>query len=225
MKYLPKPLTVARFLVLASFTSTVWAANLAGVILEVQDVDGYTYVRLKTPEGETWAAVGKAPLKKGATVAIENTMVMKNFESKSLKKTFPTIVFGTLAGGAKNTSDPHAGKAKVADTAPIQVPKATGTNARTVAEVVTKAAQLKDQQVQVRGKVVKFSPQIMGKNWIHLRDGSGSASDNSNDVLVTTSAQAQVGDVLTVSGVVRVDKDFGAGYVYKVLIEEAKLQP
>jgi hypothetical protein len=225
MKYLPKPLTVARFLVLASLTSTVWAANLSGVILEVQDVDGYTYVRLKTPEGETWAAVGKAPLKKGATVAIENTMVMKNFESKSLKKTFPTIVFGTLAGSAKNTSDPHAGKAKVADTAPIQVPKATGANARTVAEVVTKAAQLKDQQVQVRGKVVKFSPQIMGKNWIHLRDGSGSASDNSNDVLVTTSAQAQVGDVLTVSGVVRVDKDFGAGYVYKVLIEEAKLQP
>ena len=225
MKYLPKPLTVARLLVLASLTSTVWAANLSGVVLETQDVDGYTYVRLKTPEGETWAAVGKAPLKKGATVAIENTMVMKNFESKSLKKTFPTIVFGTLAGSAKNTSDPHAGVAKVVDTAPIQVPKATGANARTVAEVVTKGAQLKDQQVQVRGKVVKFSPQIMGKNWIHLRDGSGSASDNSNDVLVTTSALAQVGDVVTVSGVVRVDKDFGAGYVYKVLIEEAKLQP
>ena len=225
MKYLPKPLTVARLLVLASLTSTVWAAKLSGVVLETQDVDGYTYVRLKTPEGETWAAVGKAPLKKGATVAIENTMVMKNFESKSLKKTFPTIVFGTLAVSAKNTSDPHAGVAKVVDTAPIQVPKATGANARTVAEVVTKGAQLKDQQVQVRGKVVKFSPQIMGKNWIHLRDGSGSASDNSNDILVTSSAQAQVGDVVTVSGVVRVDKDFGAGYVYKVLIEEAKLQP
>ncbi len=225
MKYMPKPLTVARLLVLASLTSTVWAANLSGVVLETQDVDGYTYVRLKTPEGETWAAVGKAPLKKGATVAIENTMVMKNFESKSLKKTFPTIVFGTLAGSAKSTSDPHAGVAKVADTAPIQVPKATGANARTVAEVVTKAAQLKDQQVQVRGKVVKFSPQIMGRNWIHLRDGSGSANDNSNDILVTSSAQAQVGDVVTVSGVVRVDKDFGAGYVYKVLIEEAKLQP
>jgi hypothetical protein len=79
--------------------------------------------------------------------------------------------------------------------------------------------------VQVRGKVVKFSPQIMGKNWIHLRDGSGSASDNSNDILVTSSAQTNVGDVVTVTGTVRVDKDFGAGYVYKVLIEEATLQP
>lgn len=231
-----KHLTLARILVIASIASSVWAADVpaaapasrnvvSGVILEVQDVDSYTYVRLKTKEGETWAAVGKAPLKKGATIAIEDAMVMKNFESKALKKTFPTIFFGTLAGSAKNTSEPHGGAAKAVDTAPIQVPKATGANARTVAEVVTKGAQLKDQQVQVRGKVVKFSPQIMGKNWIHLRDGSGSASDNSNDVLVTTSAQAQVGDVLTVSGVVRVDKDFGAGYVYKVLIEEAKLQP
>lgn len=223
MKYLPKPLTIARMLVIASIASSVWAASVSGVILEVQDVDGYTYVRLKTKEGETWAAVGKTPLKKGATIEIEDAMVMKNFESKSLKKTFPTIIFGTLAGSAKNTSDPHAGVAKVQDTAPIQVPKATGANARTVAEVVTKAAELKDRQVQVRGKVVKFSPQIMGKNWIHLRDGSGSASDNSNDILVTSSAQAKLGDVVTVTGVVRVDKDFGAGYVYKVLIEDAKL--
>lgn len=222
MKYLPKPLTIARMLVIASIASSVWAVEVSGVILEVQDVDSYTYVRLKTKEGETWAAVGKAPLKKGATIAIEDAMVMKNFESKSLKKTFPTIVFGTLAGSAKATLDPHAGVAKVADTAPIQVAKATGANARTVAEVVTKAAQLKDQQVQVRGKVVKYNPQIMGKNWIHLRDGSGSASDNSNDILVTSSAQAKLGDVLTVTGTVRMDKDFGAGYVYKVLIEDAK---
>ncbi|MDO8770051.1 MAG: nucleotide-binding protein [Burkholderiaceae bacterium] len=225
MKYLPKPLTIAGMLVIASITSSVWAASVTGVILEVRDVDSYTYVRVKTKEGETWAAVGKAPLKKGATVVIEDAMVMKNFESKALRRTFPTIIFGTLAGSAKNTSDPHAGVAKVLDSAPILVAKATGANARTVAEVATKGAELKDQQVQVRGKVVKFSPQIMGKNWIHLRDGTGSASDNSNDVLVTSSSKAQVGDVVTVTGVVRVDKDFGAGYVYKVLIEEATLQP
>lgn len=89
---------------------------------------------------------------------------------------------------------------KTVDIAPIQVAKATGAKAHTVAEVVTRGAGLKDRKVQVRGKVAKFSPQIMGKNWIHLRDGSGSA-------------------------VVRINKDFGAGYVYKVLIEEAALQP
>jgi hypothetical protein len=78
--------------------------------------------------------------------------------------------------------------------------------------------------VVVRGKVVKYNPGIMGKNWIHLRDGSGAAADGTNDVLVTTAHQAKLGDVLTVKGVVRTDKDFGSGYSYKVLIEEATLQ-
>jgi hypothetical protein len=72
---------------------------------------------------------------------------------------------------------------------------------------------------------VKYNAGIMGKNWIHLRDGSGVATDNTNDVLVTTTTQAKLGDIVTVTGVVRTDKDFGSGYSYKVLIEEATLQP
>ena len=83
---------------------------------------------------------------------------------------------------------------------------------------------LKDKPVLVRGKVVKYNAGIMGKNWVHLRDGSGSAADNTNDVLVTTANQAKVGDVVTVKGIVHTNKDFGAGYAYKVLIEEATLQ-
>jgi hypothetical protein len=198
---------------------------VSGVILEIKDVESYSYIRLKTKEGETWAAVGKAPLKKGAKITIEDTMVMKDFESKALKKTFPTIIFGNLAGAAKGASNPHGAVAKTPDTGPIQVAKATGANARTVAEVVTKGAELKDKQVQVRGKIVKFSAAIMGKNWIHLRDGSGSDADNTNDILVTTDAPAKVGDVVTITGVVRTNKDFGAGYAYKVMIEEATIQP
>ena len=88
-----------------------------------------------------------------------------------------------------------------------------------------KIEELKNQTVQVRGKVVKFNPNIMGKNWVHLRDGSGSASDDTNDVLVTTMNQVGIGDVVTAKGIVRTNKDFGAGYSYKVIIEEATLQP
>lgn len=226
-----KNLNLACLLVAASITTSIWAADapapngvVTGTVLEVQDVDAYSYLRLKTKDGETWAAVGRAALKKGATVTIEDAMVMKDFESKSLKKTFPTIVFGSLAGSAKNTADPHASVAKVPDSGPIQVTKATGSDAHTVAEVVTRAAGLKDRQVQVRGKIVKYNPGILGKNWIHLRDGSGSDGDGSNDVVVTSSAPAKLGDVVTVTGVVRLDKDFGAGYVYKVLIEAAALR-
>jgi hypothetical protein len=198
---------------------------VTGVILEVKDVDSYTYVRLKTKDGETWAALSKAPLKKGATISIGDAMVMNNFESKALKKTFSSIIFGNLAGSSKGVASAPPGAAKVQDTAPIKVAKATGANARTVAEVVAQSAELKDKSVQVRGKVVKFSPEIMGKNWIHLRDGSGSDANNSNDILVTSAGQAKVGNVVTVTGMVRVDKDFGSGYAYKVLIEEATIKP
>lgn len=205
---------------------------LKGEVLEVKDVESYSYLRLKTTDGETWAAVGKAPLKKGAKVTIENVMVMTNFESKALKKTFPKIVFGTLAGaGAKpmgassEMTAAHSGAPKAEFAGDVKVPKASGPDARTVAEVMTRGAELKDKPVVVRGKVVKYNPGIMGKNWIHLRDGSGSAADKSDDVLVTTMDAAKVGDVVVVKGLVRTDKDFGAGYVYKVLIEDAKLQP
>jgi hypothetical protein len=199
--------------------------TVTGEVLEVKDVEIYTYLRLKTKDGETWAAVSKAPVAKGAKVTIENVTVMKNFESKTLKKTFPTILFGNLGGTGKVMTGAPAGSAAATDSAPVNVPKASGANARTVAEVMTKTAELRDKSVKVRGKVVKYNSGIMGKNWIHLRDGSGAASNNTDDVLVTTIAPAKVGDIVTVTGVVRTDKDFGSGYSYKVLIEDATLQP
>jgi len=199
---------------------------VSGEVLEVRDVEVYTYLRLKTKDGETWAAVSRAPVKTGAKVTLENVMVMKDFESRSLKRTFPTILFGSLAGAAGNGMAPaRAAPAPAPDTPDAKVPKASGPNARTVAEIVTKSAELKDKPVLVRGKVVKYNAAIMGKNWIHLRDGSGSAANGSNDLLVTTASQAKTGDVVTVKGVVRTDKDFGSGYAYKVLVEDATLQP
>lgn len=206
------------------------ASTVKGEVLEVKDVESYTYLRLKTKDGETWAAVGRAPIKTGMTVTLENAMVMNNFESKSLKKTFPTIVFGTLVGSGSGaqassaTSMAPAGTTQPADAGDIHVPKASGANAKIVAEIITKAAELKDKPVLVRGKVVKYNAGIMGKNWIHLRDGSGSAKDGTNDVLVTSLNEVKVGDIVTTKGIVRTDRDFGSGYAYKVIIEDATFQ-
>jgi hypothetical protein len=232
-----KALALAGLLVTAHL-ATSWAASpvaaapasastaVTGEVLEVKGNESYTYLRLKTVNGEVWAAVTKAPVTKGAKVTLENVMTMQNFESKELKKTFPTILFGSLAGAGPAAADPHAGMNKApVEPADVKVAKATGANAFTVAEVVGKADKLKDKPVRVQGKVVKYNAGIMGKNWIHLRDGTGSATDNSNDILVTTDANAKIGDVVTVSGVVHINKDFGAGYSYKVLIEEATLKP
>jgi hypothetical protein len=118
----------------------------------------------------------------------------------------------------------HAGAAKAADVGDVKVPKATGPDARTVAEIVAKGGELKDKTVLVRGKVVKYTPGVMGKNWVHLRDGSGSASDGTNDVVVTTQDETKIGDVVLARGTVRTDVNLGSGYAYKVLVEEAKLQ-
>ncbi|MBS0335465.1 MAG: nucleotide-binding protein [Proteobacteria bacterium] len=222
----------------ALLVNTGWAADnphaaqgqpLRGEVLETKEVPPYTYLRLKTKDGEVWAAVNKAPLKKGAQVTIENTMVMSNFESKALKKTFDRIVFGTLAGtgpAAAGAAPGHmgGGTSKAVDIGDVAVPKAQGPDARTVAEVYAKRAELKDKPVLIRGKVVKVVSAVMGKNWLHLRDGTGSAKDNTNDLLVTTKEQAAPGSIVVAKGVVRTDVDLGSGYAYKVLVEEAALQ-
>jgi hypothetical protein len=217
------------------------SASVKGEVLEVLDAGGFTYMRLKTRDGEVWASVAKSPVKVGANVTIENVMAMKDFKSKTLNRTFPVLLMGNLPGAKAaapqaggdaanphaggDVLNPHTGMAKTTvDTANIKVPKATGANAKTVAEVVTKGAELKDKPVLVRGKIVKYNAGIMDKNWVHLRDGTGSDADGSNDVLVTTKDTAKAGDIVTAKGVVRTDKDFGSGYSYKVLIEDATLQ-
>lgn len=93
---------------------------------------------------------------------------------------------------------------------------------KTVQEVYQEKAKLNGKRVTLRGKVVKYSAAIMGKNWLHLRDGTG--KEPTNDLTVTTQAKAKVGDTVLVEGTVALDKDLGAGYKYDVIIEEAKVK-
>ena len=209
-------------------------AVVKGEVLEVKDVDAYTYLRLKTKSGEVWAAVNKAPVKKGAEVTIVDPAVMVNFTSKTLNKTFDRIIFGSLAAAGTGTAPAgaapanmaamHAGLPQPADPGDVKVAKATGPNARTVAEIIGAKAELKGKAVLLRGKVVKFTPDVMGKNWIHLRDGTGEAAKGTNDILVTTNDESKVGNVILVKGVVRTDVNLGSGYVYAVMVDEGTLQ-
>ena len=93
----------------------------------------------------------------------------------------------------------------------------------TVAEMYEKKADVNGKAVKLRGKVVKFSAGIMGKNWVHLRDGSGTEGAGTNDLTVTTQANAVVGDTVVVSGTATADKDFGAGYNYLIIVEDAEI--
>lgn len=223
-----KPLrcVFASAILFAALLAQAGAANtVQGKVLEVKNTDSYTYLLLKVGTQETWAAVGLSKVKPGTTVTLENTMEMKNFESKALKKTFPSILFGNLqgeGGDMAKAAAPAQGAAPVAD---VKVSKAAGPNGQTVADVIAKSAALNNKAVDIHAKVVKVNTGIMGKNWLHLRDGSGKAEDGSNDLLVTTKSDVAVGATVTASGMVRTNKDFGSGYAYKVMLEDATIKP
>lgn len=217
--------------------------SLKGKVLERVDAPPYSYLRIQSGQGEVWAAVPKTELAKGAEVTVLNALPMANFESKTLKRKFELVYFGSLEGSApaaqpaapagmdtsaSGMAQQHAraaqGPANVGD---VKVPKATGADARTIAEVHAQRVALKEKTVTVRGKVVKFNPGIMGKNWIHIQDGTGKPATDpakaDNDLTVTTQDMTAVGDTVVVKGTVRIDKDFGAGYAYSVIVEDAKL--
>jgi hypothetical protein len=100
-------------------------------------------------------------------------------------------------------------------------PAASGSDPRTVAEIFAQKSKLKEKMVTTRGRVVKFNLSIMGRNWIHLQDGTGGQGEN--DITVTTADRVEVGDTVLVKGTLRTEKDFGAGYAYPIIIEDAKV--
>ncbi len=202
------------------------ANNISGKLMERIDAPPYSYLKIQSSKGEVWAAVPETKIGKGTEVTVFNPMEMGNFESKTLKRKFDVVFFGTLDAPTATPSPAmqHATAAKgPADAPDVKVDKATGADARTVAEVYAQKMALKEKPVTIRGKVVKFTSEVMNKNWIHLRDGSGDPSKGDNDLTVTTNSPARVGDILTVKGIVRVNKDFGSGYTYAVIVEDAKI--
>lgn len=94
---------------------------------------------------------------------------------------------------------------------------------KTVASLYKDKATLAGKTISTQGKVVKVNNGIMGRNFLHLQDGTGDAS--SNDLVVTSKQTANVGDQIKISGVVVINRDFGAGYSYPLLIEEASITP
>ncbi len=197
-------------------------AQSQGVVLETLDAAGFTYMKLRTAKGEEWVVVPTVNVKKGATVVYAANMTTDNFESKTLNRKFDRVTFANVVTGAEAGATPMMSSSAPPQES-ISVDKATGDDAKTVAEIWAAKSTLADKNVVVRGKVVKFLPSIMGKNWIHLRDGSGSHEKGDDDITVTTTDNAAVGDIVTVNGVVHIDKDFGSGYRYAVIVENGKV--
>jgi hypothetical protein len=204
----------------------------SGTVVETINAANYTYVRVETPDGEIWAAANRFDVAVGDSVIVPLEMPMENFHSETLDRTFEVVYFTSmiLKEGETGGSTMPAGHPPVA----AESVSAHGKNSVTemvqpakggvtVSRIWTESKDLAGTEITVRGKVVKFNGGILGTNWIHLQDGTGSAADGTHDITVTTSGTAAVGDVVTAKGVLVTDKDFGAGYTYEVLLENAEL--
>jgi hypothetical protein len=208
------------------------SSTLSGKVAETMNSGGYTYVLLEKKGKKIWVAVPEMKIAVGQEIAFQPGSEMVNFPSKSLGRTFDKIIFS--GGPAQPKQVSAGGKAAVsgigstASAAPaekgIKVEKATGPNAYTVGDIFAKRAELGTKTAVVRAKVVKVSQGIMGSNWIHVQDGTGDSGQRTHDLVVTTQDLPNVGDIVTINGTVSVDKDFGAGYRYSVIIEKASIQ-
>lgn len=203
--------------------------TLTGSVLEKLSVPSYSYLRLKTASGDVWTAVPTADVKVGDQVTVERAMLMNGFRSTALGRDFDRVYFGTLAGG----SPPTAPAAHGTSTAPAALPaippklaRAPGPDGKTVAEVIAQAKGLGKRPVSVRAVVVKANAGILGKTWLHLRDGSGSEASKTHDLTATVAdgTPPAVGDVVVVRGTVAVDRDLGGGYRFPVLLEASSLE-
>ena len=221
-----------------------------GKVLETIDAAGYTYVKVHEKGNSYWVAAPKTTVKVGDTVSYIEQMVMKDFTSKSLNKKFEYLMFANaiVPPGGCNDCDNHANKpadhncedhkavpqkiesvpssntASNSNVAQAEVKKVNVAKLKggyTVEEIYASKAKLKDKKIKLKAQVVKVSKGIMGKDWVHLQDGTGKGQ--TSDIIATTkSATVNLGDVVVVDATLKTDVDLGYGYFFSIILEESK---
>jgi hypothetical protein len=206
-------------------------SETAGTVLTTIDADIYTYVEVKLDGENIWFAVPASEYKPGEEVRVpSNGLPMKEFYSQTLDRTFDMVYFvgaitrlnptvEELPPGHPPLEEAETPAVAATDFSEIERPE----GGMTVAEIYEQQDALAGNAVLVRGQAVKVSNNILGKNWVHLRDGSGEAG--SDDLTVTTQETIAVGEAVTVRGTLNLNRDFGSGYKYDVLLEDAEVQP
>ncbi|MBE0514624.1 hypothetical protein [Sulfurimonas sp.] len=210
-------------------------------VLETINGGGYTYAKVNEDGNVYWIAGPQTNIAAGTKISFLEQMVMSDFTSKSLNKHFEQLVFVSAivpADGSASTAheqtltldDAHANcdhskeeaaSMQMQQDAPAVVPVAKNADGYTIEELYAKKDTLKDKNIKLNAKVVKVSKNIMGKDWIHLQDGSG-ASGMDDIIATAANSTVQVGDTVTATGTIKTDVDLGYGYNFPVLIEEAK---
>ncbi len=189
-----------------------------GVVVDILNGGGYTYLQIEDTFKKTyWAALEGVKIEKGTEVRFSEEMRIQNFESKSLNRTFDDIIFASNLQYRSNVPE-SANLALVTEVVKESPYKQKDT--LSVKEALEKRVSLKDKTIAIRGKVVKASSNILERNWIHIQDGTGEGNEVGR-IVFTSKELPKVGDIVTARGVVNVDKNFGSGYMYQIIVENA----
>lgn len=195
------------------------------VVNEYKDAGMYAYLNVNENGNKYWIAIPNTKVNIGETYYFDGGMEMRDFESKELDKTFKSVIF---AEGIRPTETPDKSKQANPHENGQQTEKALevekiakAPNGISLEELFSGKEQFSAKSVIVKGKVVKVNNAILDKNWVHIMDGTN--FENKNDLTIATEELVNVGDIVTFKGTVTLNKDFGYGYVYDILIEEATL--
>ncbi len=215
-----------------------------GKILEIKPAMGYKYLKIDENGKNIWVAIANAPVKIGDKVGYDKKTKMKNFKSKTLNQEFEEIYFASdvylpekatgpksmkqMLGLSTAKKDPHAGMGRGMSPEPEEETPTkpfVKKEAYTVEEIHMWRKSLKDQIISIKGSVFKVSHNIMKLDWVHIGDGTGNEKKLTDDLVFTAaSTTLKHGDKVIAKGKVVVDKDFGYGYFYKVIIQDASFK-
>ncbi len=199
--------------------------------VDLNQTSQYTYVLVKESGAEYWVAIPRKEITKGTDYYYRDGLEMNNFKSKELNKTFDKVLFLEQLEdniNAVNSGIEIPGTEEVkgtSDVAPeekideIIEPVEGGLS---IQELWSGKDELESKTVIVKGKVTKYNPEIMGFNWVHIQDGT--EFDGHYDLTITTLESVSPGDVVVFKGTVTLNKDFGYGYFYELLMEQAILE-
>ena len=192
--------------------------------VEVKDfinTSNYTYINVSENGSDYWIAVTKMDVKKGETLYFTKSMEMKDFHSTELNKTFDSVLFVDGISATPNKQITGFVHPEMNPTPEIKEKINPAPGGKTVKEIFADQSELNGKIIRIKGEVIKVNSGIMNRNWIHIQDGTNEKGQY--DLLVTSKENAKVGDVVVFEGKVSINKDFGAGYKYPVMVEDAKI--
>jgi hypothetical protein len=196
------------------------------VVQEVLQANSYTYIKATENDQEIWMAILKNDIDVGKKYYYDQAMEMKNFASKDLDRTFESIYFleglyenptDFTKSGVQAPNDAMHGSKSTSEKQDISIQKEEGV--KSINYLYDNKEDLNSQKVIVKGVVTKYNPNIMNKNWVHIQDGTG--DENSFDLTITTKDEVKVGAIVKFEGTVVINQDFGHGYEYDLLLQDA----